>query len=690
MMKLDIKKRSAWMLIIALLAGVLTFERPVMSTAESTTAGGTDSEDTSMDYGLRNPIVNEKRVVTWDCVYFGRYWQNDTNKDGVADKEDKQEPIKWRVLSVDGNDAFLLADKNLERQPYNDVVKGYMTWRVCTLRSWLNAYDASANESRKDYSEDSFIGNAFTAEEQTAIMTTKVVNESNPYKGTSGGLDTNDKIYLLSISEATNNSYGFYFDYNPGSSGAGRLSGLRVGNTAYVSEGTVYAWWLRSPGSQTNYACEVYCGDSPLGNGYTDWGGYLVYRTDRAVRPVLHLDLSQTSVWEYAGQVTSDDPLTPETPTPIPTATPTPIASSQPTEQPAATPTAPDISSNPTTSPSVSQTPDPTSSPVPTATPTPTASSQPTEQPAVTPSSPSVSSNPAASPSVSQTPIPTNPPVSTIAPVPGASSQPSGLPMTTPASRPTLPPNITEEEQTEADRFVNQHVKDPAGNIITEVTDLTRDILVAGEKDWKKLTENSQTAVDVRLWEAGSSYTYEQLLELAKAYKIPGFKIIKFMKKNSKAKLKLIKCKGAQIVCVSSNKKVATINKKGVLHAKKPGRARVTFAAVKGIYTNRLVIDVRVKKKFKNAKELTNFKSKEIKTPTVLVAKKRLLKQSSRISVYDLRGDSKVSYKPIQKQILTVNKKGRYTGKKRGSTLVKVTIHQNNKDYLLYLYVTIH
>ena len=40
---------------------------------------------------------------------------------------------------------------------------------------------------------------------------------------------------------------------------------------------------------------------------------------------------------------------------------------------------------------------------------------------------------------------------------------------------------------------------------------------------------------------------------------------------------------------------------------KKLGRAIVTFTAMKGKYTNRLVIDVRVKKKFKNAKELTKF-----------------------------------------------------------------------------------
>lgn len=162
------------------------------------------------------------------------------------------------------------------------------------------------------------------------------------------------------------------------------------------------------------------------------------------------------------------------------------------------------------------------------------------------------------------------------------------------------------------------------------------------------------------------------------------------MQKKSKAKLKLIKCKGAKIVCTSTNKKIATVDKKGVISAKKPGRAIVTFTAMKGKYTNRLVIDVRVKKKFKNAKELTKFKSNVIKTPTVLVAKKRLLKKSSRIDVYDLEKKSKVQYKPIKKKILTINKKGKYTGKKRGSTLVQVKINQNKKVYLLYVYVTIY
>ena len=50
---------------------------------------------------LSNPR-NNGGVVTWDCVYFGRYPQSD--KSGLT-----KEAIKWRVLSTDGKEAYLVA-----------------------------------------------------------------------------------------------------------------------------------------------------------------------------------------------------------------------------------------------------------------------------------------------------------------------------------------------------------------------------------------------------------------------------------------------------------------------------------------------------------------------------------------------------------------------------------------------------
>lgn len=46
---------------------------------------------------LHNPTMING-ISTWDCVYFGNYWQDDTNGDGLANKNDAKKPIKWRVL----------------------------------------------------------------------------------------------------------------------------------------------------------------------------------------------------------------------------------------------------------------------------------------------------------------------------------------------------------------------------------------------------------------------------------------------------------------------------------------------------------------------------------------------------------------------------------------------------------------
>lgn len=51
-------------------------------------------EAKAADYGLSNPRVASDGVTTWDCVYFGNYWQNDTSGDGKADKSDVKQSIK--------------------------------------------------------------------------------------------------------------------------------------------------------------------------------------------------------------------------------------------------------------------------------------------------------------------------------------------------------------------------------------------------------------------------------------------------------------------------------------------------------------------------------------------------------------------------------------------------------------------
>ena len=259
---------------------------------------------------LQNPTTDGNGVTTWDCIYFGNYWQNDTNGDGKADQNDQKEPIKWRVLSVNGNDAFLLADRNLDAGSYNEKFTD-VTWATCTLRTWLN---------------DTFLNTAFTPAEQTAIKNTTVVNKDNPYYGTEGGENTIDKVYLLSIAEASNTAYGFNGEFNT------RSETRMAKNTVYAKErgawtstSTEYEgngwWWLRSPGTDRSINAS-YVDDS----GYGDYDGYSVDTVIDAVRPALHLNLSSSNLWSYAGKVTSKGVggSSQATPTPTQTSKPTP------------------------------------------------------------------------------------------------------------------------------------------------------------------------------------------------------------------------------------------------------------------------------------------------------------------------------------------------------------------------------
>lgn len=259
----------------------------------------------SSTYKLNNPTMDSDGVSTWDCVWFGNYWQNDTNGDGVADKNDEKQPIKWRVLSVNGDDAFVLADQNLDAKQYNETNTD-ITWENCTMRSWLNGYGASANKNEKDFTDDNFINNAFSAAEQEAIQTTSVVNEDNPYYETDGGNNTEDKVYLLAISEASNALYGFNSKYNTNS------KTRETKNTEYTKKSDAYTytidssysgngyWWLRTPGGACCSASSV-CYD---GHGYSDY--FIVNDTGVAVRPAFHINLSSSNLWSYAGTVCSD------------------------------------------------------------------------------------------------------------------------------------------------------------------------------------------------------------------------------------------------------------------------------------------------------------------------------------------------------------------------------------------------
>lgn len=247
------------------------------------------------NYVINNPRV-ENGVSTWDYVYFGSYPQSSDGKGGY-----KTEPIKWRILSVDGNDAFVLADRVLDCKKYNEY-ENNVTWEKSALRSWLNGYGSSANINGEDYTEINFVNTAFSSKEKSAIITTKIINDNNPFYGSEGGNNTSDLLFLLSIDEVKTPKYGFVTDYKEASKEREcKATEYAINQGCVIAKNQVYygncRWWLRSPGYSNNGASQIW----EDGSGYDD-----SIHIERGVRPALHLNLS-SNVWSKAGTVSSDE-----------------------------------------------------------------------------------------------------------------------------------------------------------------------------------------------------------------------------------------------------------------------------------------------------------------------------------------------------------------------------------------------
>lgn len=119
----------------------------------------------------------------------------------------------------------------------------------------------------------------------------------------------------------------------------------------------------------------------------------------------------------------------------------------------------------------------------------------------------------------------------------------------------------------------------------------------------------------------------------------------------------------------SSNKKVATVNSKGVVTAKKKGTAKITIASVFNSKV-KATFAVKVTKNKQNAK-ITLKKTKA----TLEVGK------STTIAVKSIKGLSSktLKYTSSNKKVATVNSKGKVTAKKAGTATITITSPVNKK-----------
>jgi len=156
----------------------------------------------------------------------------------------------WRILDIEDDRALVLSEEVMLKQAYHSH-NVPITWEFCDLRNYLN---------------DRFYNDNFSTDEKIRIAETKIVNNDNSQYGTSGGSDTTDKIFILSIEEANQ-----YFSGNK----------TRI---AVDSAGTASWYWLRSPGYETNYAAFV------PNDGFINPYGNIIVNIGGGVRPALWLN----------------------------------------------------------------------------------------------------------------------------------------------------------------------------------------------------------------------------------------------------------------------------------------------------------------------------------------------------------------------------------------------------------------
>ena len=212
-------------------------------------------------------------TIPGNYVTFGNFPQ--------TENDDDYTPIEWLVLDYneEQNRALLISRYTLMMSAYSSRYTE-TTWEESKIRNWLN---------------NVFPEYAFTTEELAAIPLVTLQGEINPDYNTDAGNDTQDKIFLLSISEVQR-----YFS-GTDACACGMTDYCKTQHHSYVyhrysgfTDGKPScSWWLRSPGRYQNLAANV------SDFGYLSTNGEAVdVRDVIGVRPALYVDLSLISQTE--------------------------------------------------------------------------------------------------------------------------------------------------------------------------------------------------------------------------------------------------------------------------------------------------------------------------------------------------------------------------------------------------------
>ena len=191
-----------------------------------------------------------------DIFIMGKYEQNGVTSDGT-------EPVEWQVLSVEDGLALVTSRFALDTRAYHSS-RSNVTWEGSLMRQWLNG---------------DFYNRVFSKEEQKRIFRVLNTTQDNSEYGTSGGRQTTDRIFLLSIDEAEK-----YFNNDVERACEATLFAKMNGANAAGSLGSS-PLWLRSSGSSNELVSII------MMTGEINTNGYYVDNNNTVVRPAFWLIL---------------------------------------------------------------------------------------------------------------------------------------------------------------------------------------------------------------------------------------------------------------------------------------------------------------------------------------------------------------------------------------------------------------
>ena len=203
----------------------------------------------------------------------------------------------WLVLDVQSDRILIITENIISHRTYHTSFAN-ITWETSEVRQYLN----------------NTIFNTFSEADRSRILETNLINNNNPWDwsewgghvSTPGGIDTIDRIFLLSIDEVLT----FFGDSGMIAQGALMSPNEREDNQpewpgygifaegihdqysnkriARDSADSAVLWWLRSPGANPYFAAVVY------GYGSIQISGFRIsypYWSGLGIRPALWLSL---------------------------------------------------------------------------------------------------------------------------------------------------------------------------------------------------------------------------------------------------------------------------------------------------------------------------------------------------------------------------------------------------------------